>query len=134
MDSRTGEIITAAQAMNGVFIWEVINPLYFKIIQHDNKPFGMTMDIITIQIRFNHNLRKALGLHQCWMDFKVWTNLQPQTWRFLRVFKTQVLKYLVSLGIISINTVVNAVEHVLYNVLDGTDSVEQSNLIKFNVY
>ncbi|AED89165.1 replication enhancer protein [Jatropha curcas mosaic virus-[Jalgaon]] len=129
MDSRTGELITAAQAMNGVFIWEVTNPLYFKIIQHDNKPFGMTMDIITIQIRFNHNLRKALGLHQCWIDFKVWTTLQPQTWRFLRVFK-----YLDSLGIISINTVVNAVEHVLYNVLDGTVSVEQTNLIKFNVY
>ncbi|ADE43439.1 AC3 [Indian cassava mosaic virus] len=134
MDSRTGELITAAQAMSGVFIWEVTNPLYFKIIQHDNRPFGTTMDIITIQIRFNHNLRKALGLHQCWMDFKVWTILQPQTWRFLRVFKTQVLKYLDRLGIISINTVVRAVEHVLYNVLDGTESVEQSNLIKFNVY
>nr|AFA26414.1 replication enhancer protein [Jatropha curcas mosaic virus] len=134
MDSRTGELITAAPAMNGVFIWEVTNPLYFKIIQHDNKPFGMTMDIITIQIRFNHNLRKALGLHQCWMDFKVWTTLHPQTWRFLRVFKTQVLKYLDSLGIICINTVVNGVEHVLYNVLDGTDTDEQSSLIKFNVY
>ncbi|CAE05933.1 AC3 protein [Indian cassava mosaic virus-[Ker2]] len=134
MDSRTGELITAAQAMNGVFIWEVTNPLYFKIIQHDNRPFEMNMDIITIQIRFNHNLRKALGLHQCWMDFKVWTTLQTQTWRFLRVFKTQVLKYLDRLGIICINTVVHAVEHVLYNVIAGTDNVEQSNLIKFNVY
>nr|AAW50918.1 replication associated protein [Indian cassava mosaic virus] len=134
MDSRTGELITAAQAMNGVSIWEVTNPLYFKIIQHDNRPFGLNMDIITIQIRFNHNLRKALGLHQCWMDFKVWTTLQPQTWRFLGVFKTQVLKYLDRLGIICINTVVNAVEHVLYNVIAGTDSIEQSNLIKFNVY
>nr|CAI64612.1 replication enhancer [Sri Lankan cassava mosaic virus] len=134
MDSRTGELITAAQAMNGVYIWEVPNPLYFRIIQHDSRPFNRPWDIITIQIRFNHNLRKALELHQCWMDFKVWTTLQPQTWRFLRVFKTQVLKYLDRLGIICINTVVNAVEHVLYNVIAETDSIEQSNLIKFNVY
>ncbi|ADN42967.1 replication enhancer [Jatropha mosaic India virus-[Lucknow]] len=134
MDSRTGELITAAQAMNGVYTWEVPNPLYFKIIDHSSRPFGTTMDIITVQIRFNHNLRKALGLHQCWMDFKIWTTLRPQTLRFLRVFKTHVLKYLDMLGVICINTVLTAVEHVLYSVLTGTDSIEQSNLIKFKIY
>ncbi|UVN12565.1 replication enhancer protein [Begomovirus hortuscrotoni] len=134
MDSRTGELITAAQAMNGVYIWEVPNPLYFKIMEHSDRPFSLPWDIITVQIRFNHNLRKALGLHQCWMDFKIWTTLQPQTLRFLRVFRYQVLRYLNMLGVISINLVVKAVEHVMYNVLQGTEQIEQSNLIKFNIY
>nr|AEZ67815.1 replication enhancer protein [Jatropha mosaic India virus] len=134
MDSRTGELITAAQATNGVYTWEVPNPLYFKIIDHSSRPFLMEHDIITVQIRFNHNLRKALGLHQCWMDFKIWTTLRPQTLRFLRVFRYQVLRYLDMLGVICINTVVSAVDHVLYSVLTGTVSLEQSNLIKFKIY
>nr|AFB17985.1 replication enhancer protein [Acalypha yellow mosaic Siliguri virus] len=134
MDSRTGELITAAQATNGVFIWEVPNPLYFKITDHQSLPFRMHLDIITVQIRFNHNLRKALGLHQCWMDFKIWTALHPQTGRFLRVFNYQVLKYLDMVGVISINNVVNAVEHVMYNVLTKTAHIEQANIIKFNLY
>nr|AEV76915.2 replication enhancer protein [Jatropha leaf yellow mosaic Katarniaghat virus] len=134
MESRTGELITAAQATSGVFIWEVPNPLYFKITDHHRLPFNMTWDIKTVQIRFNHNLRRALGLHQWWMDFKIWTALHPQTGRFLRVFSYQVLKYLDMLGVISINNVVNAVEHVMYNVLTKTVSIEQANIIKFNVY
>nr|AEZ67807.1 replication enhancer protein [Jatropha mosaic India virus] len=134
MDSRTGELITAAQATNGVYTWEVPNPLYFKIIDHSSRPFLMEHDIITVQIRFNHNLRKALGLHLCWMDFKIWTTLRPQTLRFLRVFKYHVLRYLDMLGVICINTVVSAVDHVLYSVLTGTVSLEQSNLIKFKIY
>lgn len=134
MDSRTGESITAAQAQNGAYIWEVPNPLYFKILDHAERPFNMNQDIITLQIRFNHNLRRALGIHQCWMDFKIWTALQPRTGLFLRVFRTQVMKYLDRLGVISINTVVRAVSHVLYHVIQGTESVQQTSLIKFNLY
>nr|AWD30787.1 C3 [Tomato yellow leaf curl virus]AWD30793.1 C3 [Tomato yellow leaf curl virus] len=37
MDSRTGELITAPQAENGVFIWEINNPLYFKITDHSQR-------------------------------------------------------------------------------------------------
>nr|AYN61553.1 AC3 [Tomato leaf curl Karnataka virus]QCE30468.1 replication enhancer [Hollyhock leaf curl virus] len=134
MDSGTGELITAAQAKDGVYIWEVPNPLYFKIMDHSNRPFLMKQDIITVQIRFNHNLRKALGLHKCFLVFRIWTTLQPQTWRFLRVFRYQVLKYLDMCGVISINLFVKAVKHVLYNVIKGTEHVEQSNLIKFKIY
>ncbi|AIG24392.1 replication enhancer protein [Rose leaf curl virus] len=134
MDSRTGESITAAQAQNGVFIWEVQNPLYFKITEHHNRGFLMNQDIITAQIQFNHNLRKALGIHKCFLAFRIWMTSQPPTGRFLRVFKTQVLKYLDNLGVISINKVIRAVDHVLWNVLEHIVYVKQSSSIKFNIY
>nr|QDG02962.1 replication enhancer protein [Pepper yellow vein Mali virus] len=134
MDSRTGEHITALQAKNGVFIWEINNPLYFTITNHDIRPFNMNQDILTLQIRFNHNLRRALGIHKCFLNFKVWTTLRPQTGLFLRVFRFQVLKYLNNLGVISINNVIRAVDHVLYVVLVNTISVMDNHEIKFNLY
>ncbi|QBP05518.1 replication enhancer protein [Papaya severe leaf curl virus] len=134
MDSRTGELITAAQAENGVYIWEITNPLYFKITEHDNRPFLMKDDIITVQIQFNHNLRKELRIHNCFLAFRIWTTLQPRTGRFLRVFRTQVLQYLDNLAVISINNVLRAVDHVLWNVLAQTMYVGPSNIIKFYIY
>nr|CCH75850.1 replication enhancement protein [Tomato yellow leaf curl virus] len=134
MDSRTGELITAHQAQNGVFIWEIENPLYFKITNHDERPFLMSHDIISIQIRFNHNIRKVLGIHKCFLNFRIWTTLQPQTGRFLRVFRYQVLKYLDNLGVISINNVIRAVDHVLYDVLANTINVTESHDIKYKFY
>nr|QCQ82640.1 AC3 protein [East African cassava mosaic Zanzibar virus]QCQ82646.1 AC3 protein [East African cassava mosaic Zanzibar virus] len=134
MDSRTGELITAPQAKNGVFTWEITNPLYFEITNHDRRPGNMNHDIITLQIRFNHHLRKALGIHKCFLNFKVWTTLRPQTGLFLRVFKYQVLKYLDMIGVISINTVLHAVDHVLYDVLLNTLQVTEQHAIKFNLY
>ncbi|AIQ82286.1 AC3 protein [Synedrella leaf curl virus-[Portblair:Andaman]] len=134
MDSRTGELITAAQAENGVYIWEIQNPLYFKIIEHQNRPFLMKEDIITLQIQFNYNLRKALGVHKCFLVYRIWTTLQPQTGRFLRVFKTQVLKFLNNLGVISLNNVIRAVNYVLWDALTQTTFVDSSHIIKFNLY
>nr|AIP88861.1 replication enhancer [South African cassava mosaic virus] len=134
MDSRTGELITAPQAKNGVFIWDITNPLYFAITNHDKMPGHMNHDIITLQIRFNHNIRKALGIHKCFLNFKVWTTLRPQTGLFLRVFRYQVLKYLDMIGVISINTVLTAVDHVLYDVLLNTLQVTEQHEIKFNLY
>ena len=134
MDSRTGEPITATQAENGVYTWMVRNPLYFKIVRHDVNVFLTRKDIITIQIQFNHNLRKALGIHQCFLTCRIWTRLRPQTWRFLNVFRYQCMKYLNNLGIISINNVVRAIRYVLYDVLDGTIDAELSHLIKFKLY
>nr|AFU54629.1 AC3 protein [Tomato yellow leaf curl virus] len=134
MDSRTGELITAPQAENGVFIWEINNPLYFKITEHSQRPFLMNNDIISIQIRFNHNIRKALGIHKCFLNFRIWTTLQSQTGRFLRVFRYQVLKYLYSLGVISINNVIRAVDHVLYDVLENTINVTATHDIKYKFY
>nr|ANS14389.1 AC3 [Papaya leaf curl virus] len=134
MDSRTGELITAAQAENGVFIWEIQNPLYFKITEHQNGPFRMKKNIITVRLQFNQNLRKVLGIHKCFLAFRIWMTSQPPTGRFLRVFKTQVLKYLNNLGVISINTVLKSVDHVLWNVLHHIVYVNQSYSIKFNLY
>ena len=87
-----------------------------------------------VQIQFNHNLRKALGIHQCFLTCRIWTRLRPQTWRFLNVFRYQCIKYLNNLGIISINNVVRAIRYVLYDVLDGTIDAELSHIIKFNLY
>nr|AVH79727.1 replication enhancer protein [Tomato leaf curl Joydebpur virus] len=134
MDSRTGELITAAQAENGVYIWEITNPLYFKITEHHNRPFLRNPDIITVQIRFNHNLRKALGIHKCFLTFRIWTTLQPQTGHFLRVFRTQVLQFLNNFAVISINNVIRAVDHVLWNVIAHTIHVQQWYAIKYNIY
>nr|QWK65086.1 replication enhancer protein [Chilli leaf curl virus] len=134
MDSRTGAPITAAQAKNGVFIWEITNPLYFKITEHHNRPFLMNHDIITVQVQFNHNLRKALGIHKCFLTFRIWMTLQPRTGHFLRVFRTQVLKFLNNFAVISIINVIRAVDHVLWNVVAQIIYVQSSNIIKFNIY
>nr|AJE24732.1 replication enhancer protein [Tobacco leaf curl Pusa virus] len=134
MDSRTGELITATQAESGVYTWTVKNPLYFKISQHHERPFLSNNDIITLQVQFNYNLRKALGIHQCFLICRIWTRLRPQTLRFLRVFKYQCMKYLDSLGVISINNVIRAISHVLYDVLEGTIDAQLSHIIKFNIY
>nr|QBY34640.1 replication enhancer protein [Chilli leaf curl virus] len=134
MDSRTGELITAAQAENGVYTWKVPNSLYFKVTEHDNRPFLMNHDIITVRVQFNHNLRKALGIHKCFMGFRICMTSQPQTGHFLGVFKTQVIKYLDRLGVISINNVVRAFKHVLYDVLHHIVYVGPSYSIKFKFY
>ncbi|CAD90076.1 AC3 protein [Tomato leaf curl China virus - [G18]] len=134
MDSRTGELITATQAENGVFIWEITNPLYFKITELRNRPFLSDKDIVTVRIQFNYNLRKALGMHQCFLDFRIWTNSHLQTGRFLRVFRTQVLKFLNNFGVISLNNVIRAVNYVLWDALTQTTFVQSSHIIKFNLY
>nr|QGV12717.1 replication enhancer protein [Tobacco curly shoot virus-Myanmar] len=134
MDSRTGEHITAAQAESGVFIWEIPNPLYFKILEHHNRPFLRNQDIITVRIQFNHNLRRALGVHKCFLIYRIWMTSQPPTGSLLRVFKTQVVKYLYHLGVISINNVNRAVDHVLWNVIQHIVYVQHSYSIKFNIY
>ncbi|ADO20897.1 AC3 [Tobacco leaf curl Pusa virus] len=131
MDSRTGELITATQAESGVYTWTVKNPLYFKISQHHERPFLSNNDIITLQVQFNYNLRKALGIHQCFLICRIWTRLRPQTLRFLRVFKYQCMKYLDSLGVISINNVIRAISHVLYDVWRAHDAHITYNKIQY---
>nr|UFP62927.1 AC3 [African cassava mosaic virus] len=134
MDSRTGELITAPQAKNGVYTWEIKIPPYFAITRHEQRPFLLNQDIITVQVRFNHNVRKALGIHKCFLNFRVWTTLRPQTGLFLRVFRYQVLKYLNNIGVISINNVLRAVDHVLFNGTNKTIGSYLTHEIKFNIY
>nr|BAS69602.1 replication enhancer protein [Jatropha leaf curl virus] len=134
MDSRTGEPITAARLNNGVFIWTVPNPLYFRLLNHMSRPFHLEQDIIHLRIQFNYNLRQALQIHKCFLSFKVGILSGIQTGMFLGVFKTQVFRFLDRLGLIFINFVIRAVDHVLYNVLHHTMQVEQSNEIMFRIY
>nr|UXB54294.1 replication enhancer protein [Squash leaf curl China virus] len=133
-DSRTGEYITVDRAESGVYIWMVPNPLYFKILKHDIRPCLEEHDIIKVQIVFNHNLRRALGLHKCAITFRIWTGLRPPTGIFLRVFKTQVLKYLDMIGVIGIYNVIRAAYHVLDNVLEKTIDVWTTYDVKLNLY
>ncbi|ACL97668.1 AC3 [Papaya leaf curl Guangdong virus - [China:Fujian:Euphorbia:2006]] len=131
MDSRTGEPITAAQAENGAYIWTVPNPLYFKIMHHHSRPFNTNHDIIHVQIR-STQLRKH-EIHQCFLDFRIWTHYISDL-AFLKSLSSQCIKYLDNLGIVSINNVIRAVTHVLYDVLVGTIDVQETSIIKFNLY
>uniref|UniRef100_Q80MS1 Replication enhancer n=1 Tax=Cotton leaf crumple virus - [AZ] TaxID=335397 RepID=Q80MS1_9GEMI len=132
MDSRTGELITAHQAENGVYIWEIINPLYFKIYGVEDLLYTRTR-IYHVQIRFNHNLRKALLLHKAYLNFQVWTtSLTASGSTYLIRFKQLVMLYLDELGVISLNNVIRAVRF-------ATDKsyvsyVLENHSIKFKFY
>ncbi|ADR77534.1 replication enhancer [Sida golden mosaic Liguanea virus-[Jamaica:1:2008]] len=109
MDSRAGELITARQAENGVYIWEIENPLYFKIYWIEDQLHTRTR-VYHIQIRFNHNLRRALGLHKAYLNFQVWTtSMTASGLTYLTRFRQLVNEYLYQLGVIGINNVIRAV-------------------------
>ncbi|QEE82325.1 replication enhancer protein [Tomato vein clearing leaf deformation virus] len=132
MDSRTGEFITAPQAENGVYIWEITNPLYFKITRVED-PLYTNARVYHIQIRFNHNLRKELGLHKAFLNFQVWTtSVTASGTTYLNRLRHLVLLYLDQLGVISINNVIRAVRF-------ATDKayvtyVLEHHSIKFKLY
>nr|ALB26156.1 replication enhancer protein [Okra enation leaf curl virus] len=134
MDSRTGERITAAHTRNGVFIWEVPNPLFFKILSHENSKYTTNMDILTMRIQFNYNLQRALGVHKCFLTPWVGTTFHPPNGLFLRVFVNQVPEYPNNLGVISINLVMKAVELVLYSVIQQKGYVDQYSDLKVHLY
>nr|AMW87001.1 replication enhancer [Sida golden yellow vein virus] len=132
MDSRTGELITARQAENGVYIWEIENPLYFKIYRVEELLYTMTR-VYHIQIRFNHNLRKALGLHKAYLKFQVWTTSTTASGlTYLVRFKHLVNMYLDNLGVISINNVIRAVRFATDNA--HVRYVIEQHEIKFKFY
>nr|UBR90634.1 replication-enhancer protein [Cnidoscolus mosaic leaf deformation virus] len=132
MDSRTGELITAPQAENGVFIWETPNPLYFKIIQVED-PIYTNSRVYHVQIRFNHNLRKALDLHKCFLNFQVWTtSLTASGTTYLSRFKHLVNMYLDQVGVISINLVIRAVRFATDK--SYVSHVLENHSIKYKLY
>ncbi|ACD93169.1 replication enhancer protein [Tomato mild mosaic virus] len=132
MDSRTGESITAPQAENGVYIWEISNPLYFKIYNVEDLRYTATR-VYHIQIRFNHNLRRMLGLHKAFLNFQVWTtSVRASGTTYLHRFRQLVMLYLDQLGVISLNNVIRAVRF-------ATDKpyvnyVLENHSIKFKFY
>ncbi|QIR81989.1 REn [Bean bushy stunt virus] len=132
MDLRTGERITAHQAESGVYIWEIENPLYFRIY-HVEDPVYTRTRIFHVQIRFNHNLRKALALHKAYLNFQVWTTLTTVSGTtYLNRFKYLVMLYLDRLGVICINNVIRAVSFAT----DKTyvNVVLENHEIKFKIY
>nr|ABU62840.1 replication enhancer protein [Macroptilium yellow mosaic virus]ABV53451.1 replication enhancer protein [Macroptilium yellow mosaic virus] len=132
MDSRTGENITARQAENSVFIWEVPNPLYFKIIMVEDPPFTQTR-IYHIQVRANHNVRKALGLHKAFFNFQVWTTLTTASGTtYLNRFKYLVQMYLDQIGLVGINNVIRAVRFATDR--SYVNYVLENHEIKFKFY
>ncbi|QCB65769.1 replication enhancer protein [Hibiscus golden mosaic virus] len=132
MDSRTGELITAHQAESGVYTWEVPNPLYFKMYRVEDLRYTKTR-VYHIQIRFNHNLRKALHLHKAYLNFQIWTtSVTASGTTYLNRFKYLVQFYLDKLGVICLNNVIRAVRFAtdrsyVHHVLD-------SHSIKFKFY
>ncbi|QJW82789.1 REn [Macroptilium bright yellow interveinal virus] len=132
MDSRTGEHITAAQAENGVYTWGISNPLYFKIYHVEDLLYTTTR-VYHVQIRFNHNLRRALGLHKAFLNFQVWTtSLTASGMTYLARFKFLVQLYLNQLGVISINNVIRAVRFATDK--SYVHDVLENHSIKFNIY
>nr|UBR90531.1 replication-enhancer protein [Cnidoscolus mosaic leaf deformation virus]UBR90537.1 replication-enhancer protein [Cnidoscolus mosaic leaf deformation virus] len=132
MDTRTGEPIIAPQAQNGVFIWEVPNPLYFKITNVEDLLYTNTR-VYHIQIRFNHNLRKALDLHKCFLNFQIWTtSLTASGTRYLNRFTYLVNLYLDQVGVISINLVIRAVRFATDRVY--VNHVLENHSIKYKLY
>nr|QVX19287.1 replication enhancer protein [Blainvillea yellow spot virus] len=132
MDSRTGELITAPQAENGVYIWETPNPLYFKTYQVEDIRYTTTR-VYHIQIRFNHNVRKALDLHKAYLNFQVWTtSLTASGTTYLNRFQYLVMLYLNRSGVISINNVIRAVRFATDKAY--INHVLEQHSIKFKIY
>ncbi|AOD62884.1 replication enhancement protein [Tomato yellow leaf distortion virus - Sidastrum] len=132
MDSRTGELITARQAENGVYIWEIENPLYFKMYKVEDPLYTRTR-VYHVQIRFNHNLRRALDLHKAYLNFQVWTtSMTASGSTYLIRFRHLVNMYLDQLGVISINNVIRAVRFATNR--SYVSHVLENHSIKFKFY
>lgn len=134
MDSRTGELLTEEQANTGVFYWQLRNPLYFRVKDHMDRPCNNNWDRITMEIRFNYNLRRALRINKCWLYFRIWTTLRPRTENFLHVFRCNVMNFLNSFGVISINSVIRAVTHFVGRFERHIIDVENSAHVQFYLY
>nr|AMD16456.1 replication enhancer [Beet curly top virus]WGU24584.1 replication enhancer [Beet curly top virus] len=131
-DFRTEEPITLQQATNSIPVDLVPNPLYLKL-----QDFFRTGPVyqLKVQIRFNHNLRKYLNLHKCWIDLTITGSHRTLTGdRFLRVLKNQVDREIKKRSSLSINIVIEILNHVLYSVFNFVNSVIQNTSIAMKLY
>nr|AMD16449.1 replication enhancer [Beet curly top virus] len=131
-DFRTEEPITLQQATNSIPVDLVPNPLYLKL-----QDFFRTGPVyqLKVQIRFNHNLRKYLNLHKCWIDLTITGSHRTLTGdRFLRVLKNQVDREIKKRSFLSINIVIEILNHVLYSVFNFVNSVIQYTSIAMKLY
>ncbi|CBA34959.1 AC3 protein [Velvet bean severe mosaic virus] len=134
MDSRTGESITATQLRNGVYTWEINNPLYFEILEHYPILPGSRMIVTRMRIKFNHNLRKALQMHKCYLNLTIFHYFRATSGMILSIFKKQLFTYINNLGVLSLNTLLSGCSHVFYNVFQQVDNVYLDYDIKYKLY
>ena len=132
MDFRTEMPITHHQATISIPEAEVPNPIYLKLQEFHR--FGPVYQL-KIQFRANHNLRKYLNLHMFWMDFTITGSNRTLTGeRFTRVLWNRLLYYFRKKGVISINVVIQAFNHVLYEEFQFVSSVITNYRIAMKLY
>nr|CAP69632.1 replication enhancer protein [Horsegram yellow mosaic virus] len=134
MDLRTGDNITAAQLRSGVYIWEVRNPLSFKILQHRPMGAGSRMTVTQIRLMFNHGLKKALQMHKCFLDLKLYHYMTATSGMILSIFRNQLFRYLNNLGVISLGNVLNGASHILYEKLHLVEDVSFTHNVQYKLY
>lgn len=134
-DARTKDGIPRESLHQGVFIWDVPNPLYFKILKHSKRPFGQPWDVITLQVRANYNLRKMLDLHKAYLTYQIWTRLTPSSDSFLQRIQWRCNQYLNDLGVISLFLINRAVMRaIMYYGDEYISDIQPVFEIKYNLY
>nr|WAJ59998.1 replication enhancer protein [Horsegram yellow mosaic virus]WAJ60015.1 replication enhancer protein [Horsegram yellow mosaic virus] len=134
MDFRTGDNIAATQLGNGVYIWEVRNPLSFKILQHRPMGAGSRMIVTQIRLMFNHGLKKALQMHKCFLDLTLYHYMTATSGMILSIFRNQLFRYLNNLGVISIGNVLSGASHILYEKLHLVEDVSFTHNVQYKLY
>lgn len=87
-----------------------------------------------MEIRFNYNLRRALGIHKCWLFFRIWITLRPWAENFLHVFRCNVINFLSNFGVISINSEIRVIQHFMGRFQRHILYVDNSAYVQFNMY
>nr|WNB50946.1 replication enhancer protein [Mungbean yellow mosaic India virus] len=134
MDFRTGESITAAQLRSGVYMWEVPNPLSFKIMHHTPIQAGSRMVVTKLRIMFNHGLKKALGMHKCFLDLKLYHYMKATSGMILSIFRNQLFMFLNNLGVISLANILYFASDFLYVKLHLVEDVSFTQNVQYKLY
>nr|ASN77438.1 AC3 [Mungbean yellow mosaic India virus] len=134
MDFRTGESITAAQLRNGVYIWEVQNPLSFKIMHRSPIQAGSRMIVTKLRIMFDHGLKKALGMHKCFLDLKIYHYMKATSGMILSIFRSQLFRFLNNIGVISLANILYFASDLLYVKLHLVEDVSFTHNAQYKLY
>nr|WDV40292.1 replication enhancer protein [Mungbean yellow mosaic India virus] len=134
MDFRSGEYITAVQLRSGVYIWEVQNPLSFRIMHHRPIRAGSRMMVTKLRIMFNHRLKKALGMHKCFLDLKLFHYLTATSGMILSIFRNQLFRFLNNLGVISLANILYFASDFLYKKLHLVEDERITHNVQYKLY
>ncbi|ADK55012.2 replication enhancer protein [Sida micrantha mosaic virus-[snap bean:Brazil:2003]] len=133
MDSRTGEFITAHQAENGVYIWEITNPLYFKTYQGSGLAVHKDTSVPhpnTVQPQPQESIGSPPRLTSPSKSGRLLSQLlkRPYLTRFWRL----VMMFLDQLGVITLYYVIRAVRFATHKAY--VNYVLENHDIKFKFY